>query len=87
MNLRVQRNITLYLHVVGNKAKIFLCSFSSTEGFFVWTVSEHLWAEKCCLLRKSREQVFTSSPLPGLELVLTIRKDKPQMLCGPFCTS
>lgn len=83
----MQRTITLYLHVLGNKAKIFPCSFSSTEGYFVWTVSEHLWAEKCCLLRKTREEAFTFSPVPGLELVLTIIKEKPQMLYGPFCTS
>lgn len=57
-SLRVQRGTALCLHVQGNKT-IFPCYLSSTDDFFLWTASEHLWVEKLCSLRKSGEEAVS----------------------------
>lgn len=80
MSLRVQINITLPLHLLGNKAKIFLCSLSSTASFFVWTVSEHLQVEKFCLLRKTREEAFSFPMSLGWSLFSLLVRRNPNVM-------
>lgn len=84
MSLRVQINITLYLQVLGNKAKISSCSLSSTDSFFVWTVLEDLRVQKFCLLRKTREEAFSFPRSLGWSSFLLFARRNPKCYVDLF---